>query len=67
MSSDRRERGVFHVGAVTYLSTARAATMLGLHPSSVRRAAAAERTPAIRTPGGHRRVPAAWVRKLMEG
>lgn len=63
MSGDRRERGVCYVGTVTYLSTGRAAAMVGVSDRTLRREADRGRIPAITTPGGHWRVPAAWVRR----
>lgn len=48
-----------------YLTPAEAAQRLGVHVVTIRRWTASGRLEAIRTPGGHRRIPTAAVERLV--
>jgi excisionase family DNA binding protein len=52
---------------VEWLSLAEASTLLGIHPTTLRRWANEGSVPCFRTPGGHRRFRAADLAAWMEG
>jgi excisionase family DNA binding protein len=47
-----------------YLTMTEACKLLGVHPSTLRRAANAGKIKAVRTPGGRRRFPRSEIERL---